>query len=98
MDECRFTDHARREMETEPFGPIRVDDVLQALDSGEIIEEYAEDRPYPSCLVLGRTVVGRPIRVACAPPVRGRSNYFPVKVVMARCDSSASFVSKKMWP
>jgi hypothetical protein len=67
MVACRFTDHARREMETESFGPIRVDEVLQALDSGEIIEEYPADRPYPSCLVLGRTVVGRPIHVVCAP-------------------------------
>jgi len=62
----RFTDHARREMETESFGAIRVDEVLQALDSGEIIEEYPEDKPYPSCLILGRTAVGRPIHVVCA--------------------------------
>jgi len=67
LAECRFTDHARREMETESLGVIRVDEVLQALDTGEIIEEYPEDRPYPSCLVLGRTVTGRPIDVVCAP-------------------------------
>ncbi len=50
---CRFTDHARREMETEPFGAIRLDEVLRALETGAIIEEYPEDKPYPSCLVLG---------------------------------------------
>lgn len=64
---CRFTDHARREMETEPFGLIRVEEVLQALDRGEIIEEYPDDVPYPSCLVLGRPATGRPIHVVCAP-------------------------------
>jgi len=64
---CRFTDHARREMESEPFGLIRVDEVLQALDAGEIIEEYPEDKPYSSCLILGRTLAGRPIHVVCAP-------------------------------
>lgn len=73
LAECRFTDHARREMETESFGVIRVDEVLQALDTGEIIEQYPEDWPYPSCLVLGRTVTGRPIHVVCAPvPIQRR--------------------------
>jgi len=38
MVACRFTDHARREMETESLGLIRLDEVLQALDTGEIIE------------------------------------------------------------
>ena len=64
---CRFTDHARREMEAEPFGVIRVDEVLRVLDTGEIIEEYPDDVPYPSYLILGRTATGRPIHVVCAP-------------------------------
>ena len=64
---CRFADHARREMETEPFGVIQVDEVLQALETGEIIEEYPEDKPYPSCLILGRTAEGRPLHIVCAP-------------------------------
>ncbi len=64
---CRFTDHARREMETEPFGAIRLDEVLRALEIGAIIEEYPEDKPYPSCLVLGRTAAGRPLHIVCAP-------------------------------
>jgi len=64
---CRFTDHARRKMEAESFGTIRVEEIMQALDSGEIIEEYPEDVPYPSCLVLGRTATGRPNHVVCAP-------------------------------
>lgn len=64
---CRFTDHARREMEAEAFGMIRAEEVLQALDRGGIIEEYPDDVPYPSCLILGRTATGRPIHVVCAP-------------------------------
>ena len=65
--DCRFTDHARREMETEPFGAIRVDGVLQTLQAGEIIERYPQDKPYPSCLVFGRTAEGRPLHIVCAP-------------------------------
>ncbi len=64
---CRFTDHARREMEAEPLGVIQVDEVLRALQTGEVIEEYPEDTPYPSCLILGRTGTGRPIHIVCAP-------------------------------
>jgi len=67
LSDCRFTEHARREMAEEPLRRIGVDDVLQALSTGEIIEEYPADRPYPSCLVLGRTPTGRPLHVVCAP-------------------------------
>lgn len=63
----RFTDHARREMDTEPFGRIVADEILAALDSGEIIEEYSDDVPYPSCLIFGRTQTGRPLHIVCAP-------------------------------
>jgi hypothetical protein len=44
---CRFTDHARKEMEEEPLGRIRVVELLHALSVGEIIEEYPQDKPYP---------------------------------------------------
>jgi len=54
-------------METEPLGRIPVEEILQALDSGEIIEEYPEDKPYPSYLVLGQTTTGRPLHIVCAP-------------------------------
>lgn len=66
---CRFTDHARREMETEQLGRISVDEILEVLDSGGIIEEYLDDGPYPSCLIFGRTQEGRPLHVVCAPVV-----------------------------
>ena len=32
---------------------ITVDDVINAIDHGEIIEQYPEDYPFPSCLILG---------------------------------------------
>lgn len=67
LADCRFTDHARREMENEPFGVIRVDEVLHVLETGGIIEEYPEDVPYPSSLVLGRTTDGRTLHIVCAP-------------------------------
>lgn len=32
---------------------ISVDDVMNAIDNGEIIEQYPKDFPFPSCLILG---------------------------------------------
>ncbi len=32
---------------------ISVDDVMYAINHGEIIEQYPEDYPFPSCLILG---------------------------------------------
>lgn len=34
---------------------IGIDDVRKAIDSGEIIEQYEDDFPFPSCLILGRS-------------------------------------------
>ena len=37
---------------------ILLGDVMAAIDNGEIIEEYPEDYPFPSCLILGSSVQG----------------------------------------
>ena len=44
---------------------IRIDDVKAALTNGEIIEQYPNDYPFPSCLVLGHTVAGQTLHVVC---------------------------------
>ena len=44
---------------------ISADDVRNVLKSGSTIEEYPDDTPYPSRLVLGRAG-GRPIHVVAA--------------------------------
>lgn len=54
-------------METGPLGRISTDEILAVLDAGEIIEEYPDDVPYPSCLIFGRTQTGRSLHVVCAP-------------------------------
>lgn len=63
---CRFTDHARKEMAEEPLGRISVEEVLQAIETGEIIEQYLDDTPYASCLILGHTRSRRPLHLVCA--------------------------------
>ena len=38
---------------------INVRDIREAINSGEIIEQYPEDYPYPSCLVWGKNLSGK---------------------------------------
>lgn len=54
----RISDHAYDEAREDQ---ISLDDVLAATVNGEIIEQYPEDRPYPSCLVFGRTAANDPV-------------------------------------
>jgi len=38
---------------------------LAAIDRAELIEEYPDVKPYPSCLVFGRTKKDRPVHIVC---------------------------------
>jgi hypothetical protein len=44
---------------------INTDDVRNVLNNGEIIEQYPTDYPFPSCLVLGRSMAGKALHVVC---------------------------------
>jgi hypothetical protein len=44
---------------------ICTDDVEKVLTSGEIIEKYTTDYPFPSVLVLGHTKTGKALHVVC---------------------------------
>jgi hypothetical protein len=44
---------------------ISTDDVVCALQNGEIIEQYPTDYPYPSCLVLGFSINNQYLHVVC---------------------------------
>jgi len=44
---------------------ISTDDVRQVLENGEMVEEYPEDKPFPSKLILGR-IGSRPLHVVVA--------------------------------
>ena len=61
-----YSQHARNEMRSEQFGAIREHEVYEAASTRAVIEEYPEDQPYPSVLVLGRTSAGRPLHLVCA--------------------------------
>jgi hypothetical protein len=42
---------------------VKYDDVVSAILSGEIIEDYPDDFPFPSCLVLSTSKY--PIHIVC---------------------------------
>jgi hypothetical protein len=44
---------------------ISIDDIMNVLANGEIIEQYPKDYPFPSCLVLGSTSNGTPLHIVC---------------------------------
>ena len=54
----RITDHADEEAQTDR---LSFDEVFISVFQGEIIEEYPEDKPYPSCLVYGKTFREEPV-------------------------------------
>ncbi len=55
------------------------EDIEHAIIHGEVIEEYHDDNPYPSCLIYGKDKEGKPIHVVCAfsPMIRIITLYRP---------------------
>ena len=46
------TQHSRKRLSERG---IKILDIVNAINTGEIIEDYPEDYPFPSCLILGQT-------------------------------------------
>lgn len=49
---------------------ISVQELREAITSGEVIEDYPEDRRGPSCLIFGFTLANRPLHIQCNYPSR----------------------------
>ena len=63
--ECKeifFTGHAIQRMFERN---IDEEDIIQVIKQGEVIENYPDDMPYPSHLILGNTG-GKPLHVVAA--------------------------------
>ena len=56
-----YTSHAKIEMDEEEFGEIKEQEVFQAIQAGEVIEDYSDDKPYPSVLIYGNSNNGKPV-------------------------------------
>ena len=62
-EDYRFTIHA---LERCVEGRISPNEVKYAMLSGEVIEDYPEDKYGPSCLIYGVTKAGRILHVQCS--------------------------------
>lgn len=58
----RITQHAQQEMVEEN---IMLDEVLEAVSRGAILEDYPQHRRGPCCLLSGETARSRPLHVVC---------------------------------
>ena len=54
----RITDHADEEACDDG---LTYEGIYSSVVQGEVIEDYADDKPYPSCLIFGRNFSGEPI-------------------------------------
>ena len=61
-----YLPHAVRQM-SRPGRMISTAEVRQAIETGELVEDYPDDPRGHSCLVFGRGADGRPIHVVCSP-------------------------------
>ena len=57
-DRVRITDHA--DLEALADG-LSFEEIAHSVVHGEILEDYPDDKPYPSCLIYGDTGSGDPV-------------------------------------
>lgn len=60
LGQIKWTSHIMMRLQERGINPS---DVKQCIMSGEIIEDYPTDYPYPSCLILGLSVGGNSLHV-----------------------------------
>lgn len=54
----KITDHADEEAANDH---LKFEEIFHSVLHGEIIEEYPKDKPFPSCLIYGKSSKGEPI-------------------------------------
>lgn len=76
----RITDHADEEAESDK---LSFDEIYFSVLQGEIIEDYPDDAPYPSCLIYGDTFSGDPVHSVWA---YNKDNQWAVLITVYRPD------------
>lgn len=52
-EQITVTEHARQRLAERK---IKINDVISCIAGGDIIKQYEDDKPFPSCLILGMSV------------------------------------------
>ena len=79
-DRIRISDHADEEANNDG---LTYDEICFSVLHGEIIEDYPTDKPYPSCLVYGKTSSGDPVHSVWA---HNKENGWAVLITVYRPD------------
>ncbi|NQT54105.1 DUF4258 domain-containing protein [bacterium] len=61
-EKIRVTLHAQQAMVSRH---VSLDEIIEAIANGEILEDYPDHQRGPCCLIYGDTPVGRPLHVVC---------------------------------
>ena len=80
LNRIRITDHADEEAQADKFS---FDEIFFSVFQGEVIEDYPNDFPYPSCLIYGDTFRGEPIHSVWA---YNNENHWAVLITVYRPD------------
>lgn len=59
-EKIALTKHARERLAERK---ITIDDIVNGINTGEVIKQYEDDKPLPSCLVLGISVNNKYIHI-----------------------------------
>lgn len=76
----RITDHADEEAENDS---LQFDEIYFSVMHGDVIEDYSNDKPYPSCLVFGKNFKGESIHSVWA---YNEENQWTVLITVYRPD------------
>lgn len=60
LETIALTEHARLRLYERN---ISIDDIISGINTGEIIKQYPDDKPLPSCLILGFSVKSQYIHI-----------------------------------
>ena len=76
----RITNHADEEAQADH---LSFDEIFISVFQGEIIEDYFDDKPYPSCLIYGETFSKEPVHSVWA---YNQENRWAVLITVYRPD------------
>lgn len=67
QNQFEFSQHA---VDLSILRKISVQELREAIEQSEIIEDYPDDKYGASCLLLGFTIMNRPLHIQCSYPSR----------------------------
>ncbi len=71
VGKIRITEHADDEAQADD---LIFEEIFTSVSKGEIIEQYPDDKPYPSCLIFGKNLKDKPIHSVWAYNIKTKAS------------------------